>query len=101
MLILLKYPIIIGQGMTKITLDNILKQLDSFEIDELKQLNQTILKYVAEREEPLKKAAFLQALLDAGLVNKIKHPTARAIADRLLIQLEGKPVSETIIEERR
>ena len=68
---------IIGHGMTQITLVNILKQLDRFEIDELKQLNQTILKYVAEREEPLKKAAFHQALLDAGLVKQIKHLTCR------------------------
>ena len=86
--------------MTQITLDQILKQLDLFELDELKQLNQTILKYVAEREEPLKQAAFHQALLDAGLVKQIKHPTERAIAARPLIQVEGKPVSETIIESR-
>jgi hypothetical protein len=97
----LKSSIIIGHGMTQITLDHILKQLDTFELDELKQLNKTILKYVSEREEPLKKAAFHQALLDAGLVKQIKHPTERESAERPLIQVEGKPVSETILESRR
>lgn len=97
----LKYPTIMGHGMTQITLDHILKHLDRFELDELKQLNQTILKYVAEREETINKAAFHQALIDAGLVKQIKHPTYEAIAERSLIQVEGKPVSDTIIEERR
>lgn len=67
----------------------------------IKQLNQTILKYMAEGEEPLKKAAFHQALLDAGLVKQIKHLTYEAIAEISLIQVEGEPVSETIIESRR
>ncbi len=98
---LAKYPNIIGYGMKQITLDHILKNLDRFELDELKQLNQTILKYVAEREETLNKAAFHQALLDAGLVKQIKHPIYKAIAEKQLIQVEGKPVSETIVEERR
>lgn len=98
---LAKYPTIMGHGMTQITLDHILKHLDRFELDELKQLNQTILKYVAEREETINKAAFHQALIDAGLVKQIKHPTYEAIAERSLIQVEGKPVSDTIIEERR
>jgi len=78
------------------TLNQILKQLETLELKELQQLNQTIQKYLA-----VKQAAFHQALIDSGLVKQIKHPAYEPITERRLIQVEGKPVSETIIEERR
>ena len=87
--------------MTLTTLNQIIKQLEALEIEEIKQLNQTIQKYLAEREETLKKAAFHQALINSGLVKQIKHPAYEPIAERQLIKIEGKPVSETLIEERR
>jgi hypothetical protein len=87
--------------MALTTLNQILKQLETLEIEEIQQLNQTIQQYLINREETLKKAAFRQALINSGLVKQIKHPPYQPIAERQLIQVEGKPVSETIIEERR
>ena len=83
------------------TLNQILKQLETLELEELQQLNQTIKKYLADKEETIKHAAFHQALSDSGLVKQIKHPAYESINERRLIHVEGKPVSETIIEERR
>ncbi|PHJ60717.1 hypothetical protein VF14_14270 [Nostoc linckia z18] len=83
------------------TLNQILKQLETLETTELQQLSQTIQKYLAVKEENLKQTAFHQALIDSGLVKQIKHFAYEPIAERRLIQVEGKPVSETIIEERR
>ncbi|MFB2970765.1 hypothetical protein ACE1CD_17480 [Aerosakkonema sp. BLCC-F183] len=82
-------------------LNQIIEQLDTLEIEEIQQLNQTIQKYLTEREESTKKAAFHQALINSGLVKQIKHPAYQPIEERKLIQVEGKAVSETIIEERR
>ncbi|MEH1829727.1 MAG: hypothetical protein V7L22_31065 [Nostoc sp.] len=81
------------------TLNQILKQLETLELKELQQLHQTIQKYL--NEETIKQAAFHQALIDSGLVKQIKHPTYEPITERRLIHAEGKPVSESIIEERR
>jgi hypothetical protein len=53
-----------------------------------------------DKEEADKQAVFHQSLLDAGLVKQIKRPSYQSITERRLIQSEGKPVSETIIEER-
>jgi hypothetical protein len=83
------------------TLNQILKQLETLEIKELQQLNQTIQKYLADKEETVKQAAFHQALIDSGLVKQIKHPVYDPISERRLIHVEGKPISQTIIEERR
>jgi hypothetical protein len=83
------------------TLNQILKQLETLELKELQQLNQIIQKYLADKEETVKQAAFHQALINSGLVKQIKHPAYEPITERRLIQIEGKPISETIIEERR
>ncbi|MBW4566476.1 MAG: hypothetical protein KME31_00230 [Tolypothrix carrinoi HA7290-LM1] len=82
------------------TLNQILKQLETLELEELQQLNQTIKKYLADKEETVKQAKFHQALISSGLVKQIKHTSYDPITERRLIYVEGKPVSETIIEER-
>jgi hypothetical protein len=83
------------------TMNQILEQLETLELEELQQLNQTIQQYLANKEESVKQAAFHQALIDSGLIKQIKHPVYEPITERRLIQIEGKPISETIIEERR
>jgi hypothetical protein len=89
------------KSMALETLNQIIKQLETLQIEELQQLNQTIQKYLINKEENLKQAAFHQALIDSGLVKQIKHPSYEPITERRLIYVEGKPISETIIEERR
>ncbi len=87
--------------MAQVTLNKILKQLEKLEVEELQHLNQIIQKYLADKGTTLKQEAFHQALLDSGLVKKIKYPFYEPISERQLIQVEGKPISETIIEDRR
>lgn len=87
--------------MAQATLNQILNQLKTLELEELQQLNQTIQQYLIDKEEADKQAAFHQSLIDSGLVKQIKRPSHDPITERRLIQVEGKPVSETIIEERR
>jgi hypothetical protein len=87
--------------MAQTTLNHILSQLETLELEELHQLNQTIQKYLANKEEVAKLGAFHQALLDSGLIKQFKFASYDPISERQLIEVEGKPVSETIIEERR
>ena len=60
---------------------------------------------VREREAPVseeeKKAAFCQAMIAAGLLTRIPPPRDPSKAKRPLITVQGEPVSETIIRERR
>ena len=45
---------------------------------------------------------FKQRLVELGLLKEVKAPyRVSSIADRTPIQVEGKPLSQTIIEERR
>ncbi|MCY7375368.1 MAG: hypothetical protein LH472_05285 [Pyrinomonadaceae bacterium] len=42
-----------------------------------------------------------KALFDAGLLREIKSPRRRRLGDFKAVKIEGKPISETIIEDRR
>jgi len=81
--------------------NKILNQLDTLELLELQQLERAIGIYLAEKEQTVQRTKFHQALLTSGLVKKIKHSSGSQQTERRLIQVQGKPVSETIIEERR
>jgi hypothetical protein len=87
--------------MAQAILNQILDQLEMLELEELQQLNQAIQGYLADKEETAKRATFHQALLASGLVKQLKQPSNSRPTERRLIQVQGKPVSETIIEERR
>ena len=85
--------------MSQTILSQMLDKLQFLEPVELQQLDRAIQQYLIEREQAAKQIAFHQALVDSGLVRQIKkvsHQPRR----RQLIQIQGKPSSETIIEER-
>ena len=54
-----------------------------------------------EQDQTAKVSAFHRSLLTAGLVTEIKTPRRTKTTDRQLIEISGKPLSKTIIEERR
>jgi hypothetical protein len=45
--------------------------------------------------------AFKQRLLEKGLLSEIRRPILVPVGDRTPIEVEGTPLSEMIIEERR
>ncbi len=53
------------------------------------------------REDAEKVEAFRQGLLASGLVKRLVPPRDPITADRPLIEVPGKPVSETLLQERR
>ena len=58
-------------------------------------------KLLKEQDEVDKLEVFHQILLSQGLVKELKKPHATETIERQLIEVKGKPVSETIIEERK
>ena len=81
------------------TLNEILNELESLKPEELQQLYQAIQKRL-EVKKTAQKSTFHEALLSSGLVKEVKKPFNNQQNQRKLIQIQGKPVSETIIEER-
>ena len=54
-----------------------------------------------EQDEADKLEVFHQILLSQGLVKEVKKPDVPDTTEQQLIEVKGKPVSETIIEERK
>lgn len=87
--------------MARADLLRTLKIIKGLRKDELRQVQQAVEAQLDETGEAAAREAFHQALLDAGLVKQIKTPPMRDERERPLVTIRGKPLSETIIEERR
>ncbi len=87
--------------MAKATLDRIMKEIKTLAPDERRQLCEMLHALMVPAEEEAKRQALHQALRAAGLVTQIRQPRATDTPHRRRIEVQGKPVSETIIEERR
>ncbi len=90
--------------MTQSTLVKLLSQLETLEPKELQELSQAVQIRLQAVKEVDKLTKFYDSLLSSGLVRhlkptstpqQIKHPVNRS-----LIEVQGKPISTTIIEER-
>ena len=87
--------------MAKATLDQIVKEIKTLAPDERRQLREMLDAMMVPAEEEDKRKALHQALRAAGLVTQVRQPRATDTPHRRRIEVQGKPVSETIIEERR
>lgn len=58
-------------------------------------------KLLKEQDEADKLAVFHQVLLSQGLVKEVRKSHGTATIERQLVEVKGKPVSQTIIEERK
>ncbi len=87
--------------MAQVLLNQMLGQLQALEPQELQQLTEAIQLQLAPPIVTSDQTAFRQALMASGLVRQRQNPAARSIGDRPLIQVQGKSVSQSIIEERR
>lgn len=83
------------------TLDQIIKEIKTLAPDERRQLCEILDAMMVPAEEEGERQALHQALRAAGLVTKVRQPRATDTLHRRRIEAQGKPVSETIVEERR
>jgi hypothetical protein len=86
--------------MTQIIVTPIHSQIEMFETEELHQLQQSIQSRLAQHKTA-QQAAFFQTLLASGLTQQIKYPTSPQSTERRLLEIQGKSISESILEERR
>lgn len=93
-------------------LESLIRQVWGLEADDLRRLRDAIDARIVQLQALPGGAAnapdpseeiFKQRLLDAGLIKEIRRPSRDPSASRPWrpVPIEGKPLSETIIEERR
>ncbi len=87
--------------MTQATLFNLINQLELLDLEELQTLSQVIQVRLNTVNQFDNLAKFHDALLASGLGRQLKPVKTQLPAQRTLIKIKEKPISETIIEERR
>ena len=92
--------------MAQAILDQVMNQLDALKPEELQQLEDALRERLrptseTEKAEAEKKDALQQSLLAAGLISRIKPPRPAENVERPIFNVEGEPLSETIMRERR
>lgn len=87
--------------MGKASVGQVLQMIRELDAEELQQVRQAVDIQLAQQHEASGREAFRRALLEAGLVREFKTPPVRPEEERPLVPIQGKPLSETIVEERR
>ena len=87
--------------MTQTTLIKLISQLEVLEIEELQKLRLAIDIRLNVVDDSDRLAGFYSSLLTSGLVNHIKPIYSQQQPRLSLISIQGDPISQTIIEDRR
>lgn len=89
--------------MTTSNLDRIVEEVRALTPDEQRTLREMLEAFVAPVQPEVSEADFEKRLLERGIISRIppRIRDAEFYANRKPIEVEGKPVSEIIIEERR
>ncbi len=82
-------------------LQRVLSEIPVLDQHELRQVQRAVQARLAPQRQAQKRRAFYHALRASGLVKQIKAHPANNNVQRQLVQVQGPPVSQTIIEERR
>ena len=87
--------------MARATLIQTLEMIEALDSEELRQVQQAVEERLRQQGKTPAHATFHQALLAAGLVKRIKTPPPHRAEERPPVAIRGKPLSQTVREERR
>jgi hypothetical protein len=89
--------------MTSSNLDHLIEEVKTLTPDEQRNLRNIVDELLAKTAPLMTEEEFEQRLLEKGIISRIPPPIIdlTPYRNRKLIEVKGKPLSETIIEERR
>lgn len=89
--------------MSTANLDRLIEEVKTLTADEQRSLRDIVGELLAKSAPQMTEEEFEQHLLEKGIITRIPPPITdfTPYRNRKLIDVKGKPLSETIIEERR
>jgi hypothetical protein len=87
--------------MAQAALERILDEIKTLDPKELQEVERVVRSLLEPSSKEAEREAVLRVLQNSGLVKEIKRPPMDVARERPLGSVQGKPISETIIEERR
>ena len=87
--------------MPPATLIRIMKELKTLDAQELLEVQRAVEDQILPNANKDTEEKFFQSMLEAGLITEIKRPDRTLRTLHQPVPILGKPLSETIIEDRR
>ena len=89
--------------MTTSNLDQVIEEVKALSPDDQRKLRELLNDLLAPPAPQMSEEEFEQRLLAKGVISEIPPPITdlTPFQNRRLMEVEGKPLSETVIEERR
>jgi hypothetical protein len=87
--------------MAGTTLARILEDIKTLQPDELRQVQRAVDEQIPPAGYSPEEEQVLREMLRDGLLTEIKPRSMARPLERPLVPIQGKPLSETILEERR
>ncbi len=87
--------------MPETRLEKVLDDIRGLRRDELSQVEHAVRELLEPGTREAEREAALRVLEVSGLVRAVKRPSGPARPQRPPVPIQGKPLSETIIKERR
>ena len=88
--------------MSAATLEAVLEQVKELTPEEQQKVRELLDSLQEEPKQQMTLEEVAQKMIEDGLLRRIPpRPDATSYSKRRLIEVKGKPLSETIIEERR
>ena len=89
--------------MTTSNLDRLVEEVRALTPDEKRVLRERLDSLIVSPQPEMSEADFERRLLERGVISSIPAPITdfEPYRNRKLIEVKGKPLSETIVEERR
>jgi hypothetical protein len=87
--------------MTREALSRAIAAIQEPDPEELRHVQHAVQERLGQQAEADARESFHQALLASGLVKVLKTPSGHPAAERPLVPIQGKPLSETLLEDRR
>jgi hypothetical protein len=89
--------------MAKVTLNEVLQDAKALTLDEQRRWREVLNTFLEDAPPPSSDDELQRKLLEVGILSEIRPPVAELESYRNYqpVEVKGKPVSETVIEERR
>ena len=86
--------------MSNVKFDQVVEDVKALQLHQQQRLRDLLNNWLSHGQAKITEDEFEQKLVQQGILSPMKPPVGNGFPSRQLVSIKGKPLSETIIEER-
>ncbi len=86
--------------MSKVKFDEVVEDVKALQVHQQERLRDLLNRWLSQGQAKITEDEFEQKLVQQGILSSVKPLVTNGLPSRRLVPIKGKPLSETIIEER-